>query len=259
MILCFDIGNSHIFGGVFVDNELKLRFRYNSNQIGTSDQLGLFFLDVLRANGIDPEQLQHIAICSVVPSLDYTFNAACLKYLKKTPFMLKPGVKTGLRLEVKNPLEVGSDRIATAIAAIDQFPNKNIIVIDYGTATTHCAISKEKAFLGGTIAPGIKISMEALSANTAKLPAVEIKTPQETLGKTTVSNIQSGIYYSQLGASKIIIENFTREIFNNEKPVIIGTGGFAHLFKDEDIFDVTIPDLVLIGLKVALLKNVNKT
>ena len=169
--------------------------------------------------------------------------------------MLKPGVKTGLKLEVKNPLEVGSDRIATAIAAIEQFPNKNIIVIDYGTATTHCAISKNKAFLGGTITPGIKISMEALSQNTAKLPTVEIVTPQETLGKTTVSNIQAGIYYSQLGASKSIIANISREAFQGEKPIVIGTGGFARLFKDENIFDAIVPDLVLLGLKTALSKN----
>lgn len=258
MILCFDIGNSHIFGGVLIGNDIKLRFRYNSNQIGTSDQIGLFILNVLRANGIEPKQLEHVAICSVVPSLDYSFNAACLKYLNTTPFILKPGVKTGLKLDVKNPLEVGSDRIATAIAAIDKFPNKNIIIIDYGTATTHCAISKNKTFLGGTITPGIKISMEALTHNTAKLPAVEIKTPTETLGKTTITNIQSGLYYSQLGASKIIIENLTKEAFQNEKPIIIGTGGFSHLFKDEGLFDCIAHDLVLFGIKIALEKNLKK-
>jgi len=257
MILCFDIGNSHIFGGVFEGNKITLRFRYNSNQIGTSDQLGLFFLEVLKANGIDPLNLQHIAICSVVPSLDYTFNSACVKYLKMKPFILQSGVKTGLKLAVKNPLEVGSDRIANGIAAIDQFPDKNIIVIDYGTATTHCAFSKDKEFLGGTIAPGIKISMEALTHNTAKLPAVEIVKPKETLGKTTITNIQSGIYYCQLGASKSIIENFTHEVFQGEKPIVIGTGGFSHLFKQEKLFDTIIPDLVLFGLKIALLKNLS--
>ena len=255
MILCLDLGNSHIFGGVIEGHKIKLRFRYPSNQVGTSDQLGLFFTAVLRENHIDPKDIIHISLCSVVPSLDYSVISACIKYFNIEPFILKPGVKTGLKLQINNPLELGADRIANAIAAYTHFPDKNIIVIDFGTATTFCAISKDRAYLGGVILPGLKISLHALFSNTAKLSSVEIIKPQTTLGKTTKTNIQSGLYYGQLGAAKEILHNLTQEIFQGVKPLVIGTGGFAHLFSTENLFTVIIHDLVLQGLRIALEKN----
>lgn len=255
MILCLDVGNSHLFGGVFVNNEIKLRFRYASNQVGTSDQLGLFFKQVLRENELAPEQIKKIALSSVVPALDYTITAACIKYFNTNPFLLKPGVKTGLKLQVKNPLELGADRIANAIAASDLFPSKNIIVLDFGTATTVCAISAKNEYLGGVILPGIKTSMQALQLNAAKLSAVEIIKPPSTLGKTTEHNIQAGLYYGQLGAMREIIKNLSRDVFADKRPIVIGTGGFAYLFEAEKIFTLNIPDLVLQGLLIALEKN----
>lgn len=255
MILCFDIGNSHIFGGALQDDQVILRFRYASRQIGSSDQLGIFLVNVLKENGLDPKAVKHISVCSVVPSLDYTFTSACIKYFKLTPFVLKPGVKTGLKLEVKNPLEIGSDRIANAIGAVSQFRNTHIIIADYGTATTHCAISSDNTFLGGVIAPGMKTAVEALSDATAKLPRVEIIKPNAPLGKSTVNSIQAGVYFGQLGASKYHIEHMSKTLFNDQKPLVIGTGGFSRLFKDEGLFDVILPDLVLQGLRVALEKN----
>lgn len=258
MILCVDIGNSHIFGGVFADNDIKLRFRYASQHAGTSDQIGLFLKQVLKENHIDSSFIEDIAICSVVPSLDYSIVSACIKYFNINPFMLKPGTKTGLKLMIKHPAELGADRIATAIAAIEKFPDKDLLVIDFGTATTICAISAKKEYLGGIIMPGMKTAMQALYMNTAKLAAVEILKPESALGKTTQHHIQAGLYYGQLGGIKEIIKNLTTEAFAGKKPVIIGTGGFANLFEKEKIFTTIMPDLVLDGLRVALHKNVRK-
>jgi type III pantothenate kinase len=255
MLLCLDVGNSHIFGGVFADEEIKLRFRYASEQVVTSDQLGLFLKAVLRENAIEPEQISKISLCSVVPSLDYSITSACVKYFNMEPFVLKPGVKTGIKLQVKNPLQLGADRIANAIAAVHHFPNKNLIIVDLGTAATYCAISAAKEYLGGVIMPGLKLAMQVLHLNTAKLPPVEIIKPTQTLGKTTEQHIQSGLYYGQLGASQRIIENLTQEAFAGKKPVIIGTGGFAYLFEKEAVFTIIIPDLVLNGLRLMLEKN----
>jgi type III pantothenate kinase len=255
MLLCLDIGNTHIFGGVLLGEEIKLHFRYASTQEGTSDQLGLFLKNVLRENAIDPNEIKQISLCSVVPALDYSVTSACIKYFGIEPFLLRPGVKTGLKILLNNPSEVGSDRIANVIAAEHYFPNKNILVLDFGTATTCSAVSAQKEYLGGVIMPGLKIAMHALHNNANKLFPVEIVKPDATLGKTTKQNMQSGVYYGHLGAIKEIIKNLTHEAFAQKPPVIIGTGGFAHLFKEEQIFAAVIPDLILQGLRLVLEKN----
>lgn len=256
MILCLDVGNSHIFGGVFKGEEIKLKFRYSTDQIGTSDQIGTFLRQVLRENQIDYSDIKHISLCSVVPSLDYTIVAACVKYFNIDPFVLKAGVKTGFKLHIKNPLELGADRMATSIAATHYYPKRNIVVADYGTATTYCAISSDNTYLGGVIMPGFKTAMQSLHFSTAKLPPVEIIKPQVTLGKSTDQNIQAGLYYSQLGAALLIIKNLSHEAFNGDKPVVLATGGFAYMLEDTNIFDAVLPDLVLQGLRIALAKNV---
>jgi len=255
MILCLDIGNTHIYGGVFSSDEIKLRFRYNALHPCTSDQFGLFLRSVLSENGIDYNEIKKIALSSVVPSLDYSINAACIKYFSITPLELKPGIKTGMKLDVKNPLEIGADRIANGIAATHYFPKKNIIVVDFGTATTLCAISKNNAYLGGVIMPGLKLSMSSLCDNTAKLTTVDIIKPRHALGKSTEENIQSGLYYGQLGAVRETIYHIRNDVFQQAEPVVIATGGYAHLFEKETIFSIAQPDLVLHGLRLVLAKN----
>ncbi len=255
MILCLDVGNSHIFAGVFEKNELRLQFRYPSKQASTSDQIGVFLKSVFRENGISLSEVTDIAICSVVPSINYSLRSACIKYLNLEPFILRSGVKTGLKIIAKNTHEVGADRIANAIAAVDQFPNKNIIVVDFGTATTFCAISAGREYLGGPIMPGIRISMEALHCHAAMLSPVNILAPKQCLGQTTTNNIQSGLYFGQLGAVREIMKRLTQEAFRGVDPMLVGTGGFAHLFEAENVFSAIVPDLVLHGLRLALLKN----
>lgn len=254
MILCIDVGNSHIYGGVFDDEEIKLRFRHTS-KVSTSDELGIFLKNVLRENHIPVEKIQEIALCSVVPQLDYSLRAACIKYFSLSPFSLQAGVKTGLNIKYRNPAEVGADRIANAIAATHRYPNQNIIVIDFGTATTFCAITAQKVYLGGAILPGVRLSVDALSNNTAKLPAVEIRKTQYVVGRSAVESIQAGIYYGVMGASRELIQRIRQEAFPDSKVLVLATGGFASLFDQQGLYDYLMPDLVLQGIRLAALMN----
>lgn len=254
MLLCLDVGNSHIYGGVFVGEEIQLRFR-QSSKVSTSDEVGIFLRSVLRENGVMPEAINRIGICSVVPQVDYSLRSACMKYFSADPFLLQAGVKTGLNIKYRNPLEVGADRIANAIAATHSFPNRNIIVIDFGTATTFCAINASKSYLGGVIMPGVRLSVEALTNNTAKLPSVEILRMEQAVGRATAESIQSGVYFAALGACKEVIARITAEVFAGERPMILATGGFASLFDREGLFDLLVPDLVLQGVRLAVLMN----
>lgn len=254
LTLCLDLGNTQMFGGVFAQ-DLKMNFRHASKTATSSDQYGIFLRSVLRENQIDHQHIKQIAICSVVPHLDYALQSACIKYFDCDPFLLQAGVKTGLKIKYRNPVDVGADRIANAVAAIHRFPNRNLIIVDFGTATTFCAVNKNKEYLGGVIMPGMRLSMEALQTNTAKLSSVNIKRTDTLVGRSTVECIQSGLFYGHRAALKAITADITATHFQSEPPVIIGTGGFAHLFQEDDIFDTIQPNLVLQGLRLTLQIN----
>ncbi len=263
MILLLDVGNSQIFGGVIEDAKrspphFRFRFRKNTHSASSSDEIGLFLKSVLRENSIAPENIKKIGICSVVPDAMHSLKGACQKYFNINPFILQAGVKTGLKIKYRNPLEVGADRIANSIAAMHLYPNRDIVIVDLGTATTFCAVTKEKDYLGGAIIPGLRISMEALESKTAKLPTVEIVKPEVACGRSTIESIQSGLYYSHLGAMRELISRYQNEVFQKERPFVIGTGGFSNLFKGMKIFDSEVPDLVLVGLFIALQLNENE-
>ena len=255
MILCLDIGNSHIFGGVFDGQDLKLTFRKPTSRNTSSDELGLFFRTVLRENAFDPDSIAEVALCSVVPEMIYSVSASVQKYFGIQPFILKAGVKTGLKILYRNPLEVGADRIAGAIAGTQRYPGEDLLIIDLGTATTVEVIRGGREYLGGVIMPGLKLSMQALDQGTSRLSSVEILRPSDYLGQTTATSIQSGLYHGHLGALREISEGMTREVFSGTAPRAIATGGFAHLFRDTGLFSEIIPDLVLRGLMRALAMN----
>lgn len=254
MILCIDVGNSHIYGGVFDGDDIKLRFRHTS-KASTSDELGIFLKSVLRENNCSPDAIKQIGICSVVPQVDYSLRSACVKYFSTDPFLLQAGVKTGLNIKYRNPVEVGADRIANAIAATHSYPNQNIIVIDFGTATTFCVVTAQKGYLGGAILPGVRLSVEALSKNTAKLPSVEIIKTETVVGRSTIESIQSGVYYGVLGACRELIQRINKEAFDGKNALVLATGGFASLFDKQDLYDYLVPDLVLQGIRLAALMN----
>ena len=179
MILAVDVGNSQIFCGVFDGEELKTTFRRTSTIRASSDEFGMFFRAILRENGVDPELIDMVGICSVVPDAVHSLRNCFRKYFRVEPFLLQPGAKTGLKIRYRNPLEVGADKIANAIGALGRFPGRHLLIVDFGTATTLCAVTKDKEYLGGIIMPGIHISMVALDSQTARLPEVEIVRPSE--------------------------------------------------------------------------------
>jgi type III pantothenate kinase len=250
MLLALDIGNSQIHGGLF-DGGLRLQFRKTTHPLGSSDEFGVFFTAVLRENGIDPRAVKRVAICSVVPPALYPIRSACLKYFHCEPFVLQAGVKTGLKVRYRNPHEVGADRIANAIAAIQRHPNQNIIVVDCGTATTFDVVTATAEYLGGAILPGIGISVETLAGRTAKLPTVEITRPTSALGRSTIESIQAGIFHGHVGAVRELAGELSREAFAGARPRLIGTGGFSRVLESEKLFDEIVPELVLLGLSHA--------
>lgn len=252
MHLTLDVGNGHIFGGVFECETLSVRFRKSSRPSTSSDELGLFLRDVLREHGKDPASVQHIALCSVVPELIYSLRSCCRKYFSIDPFILQAGVKTGLKIGYRNPLEVGPDRIANAIGGLHLYPNRNLIIVDLGTATTFDAIRANRHYLGGMILPGVRMGMESLDKNTARLPTVEIIPPAEIIGRSTVECIQSGLYFGNRATVKELTREIRENAFPHEQVSVIGTGGFSRLFEQDGLFDVVVPDLILIGLERAL-------
>ncbi len=251
MLLAIDIGNTQLFAGLFLGDQIVLRFRKSSKSKLTSDEYGLFLRSILRENGFDPDQIKAVSISSVVPDLLYSVHSACLKYLKLRPLVLNFDVKTGLKIDVFHPQEVGSDRIASAIAAEFLYPKENKLIVDFGTATTFSFVTEKAEWKGGLIAPGFRTSMEALSLNTAQLPQVEIQKPNVLIGRNTIENIQSGLYFGALGLAREVITRLKEENKNNsnfKSLKIIATGGFSQLFKEEKLFDHVEPDLVLLGL-----------
>jgi len=248
MLLCLDVGNSQIFGGVFEGGDLRATFRRTSNVRASSDEYGTFFRAVLRENGVDPGTVSMAAVCSVVPDVIHSLRNCFRKYFGFEPFLLQPGARTGLKIRYRNPLEVGADKIANAIGAVARYPGRNLLIVDFGTATTLCAVTRDKEYLGGIITPGIHTSMAALEAGTARLPVVEIVRPPEVLGRSTVESIQSGLYYGTLAAVRSLIASVTERHFAADKPVVLGTGGFGRLFEEERVFDAFVPELPLIGL-----------
>src|ERR1039458_6521645 len=252
MLLTLDVGNTQIFCGVYDGEDLKTTFRRISSLRASSDEFGTFFRATLRENGVDPEEIDMAGICSVAPDAVHSLRNCFRKYFRFEPFLLQPGVKTGLKIRYRNPLEVGADKIANAIGALSRFPGRNLLIVDFGTATTLCAVTKEKAYLGGIITPGINISMAALASETARLPAVEVIRPAEILGRSTVESVQSGLYYGTLATVRSLAAAVTKEHFAKEQPLIVGTGGFGRLFEQEHLFDEFVPELPLLGLRRAV-------
>ncbi len=248
MILCFDVGNTDIYGGVCRDREPVAEFRKANPFRPSADEFGVFVLQILASKGIRPDELEAVAVASVVPDCNGMIIEACETYLGKTPLLLQAGVRTGLKIRTCNPGEVGADRIANAIAAVELFPEKDRIVVDMGTATTFCVINRSDEYLGGVIASGIGLSMRSLARNTAKLPSVDFLRPQDCLGRTTVESIQSGLYFGHLGLMREVIGRLSEELFDKREPVVIATGGHARLFRGESLVTAQVPDLVLRGL-----------
>ena len=259
MLLTVDVGNTTIQCGLFEGEKLALQFRRSTNPRLSSDELGLFFRDVLALNNFDYKAVERIACCSVVPAINHSLSNCFRKYFFKEALFIQAGIKTGLKIKYANPREIGADRIAGAIGAVHAAASsggaKNLIVVDMGTATTVDVITKNNEYLGGAILPGAAMSVHALSEGTAQLPSVEVVQPKNVCGSSTIEAIQSGVFYGQAGAVRELVSKMEESVFGGERAFVIGTGGFSRSFESAGLFDLVLPDLVLQGLKVALGMN----
>ncbi|MGA1862254.1 type III pantothenate kinase [Deferribacter thermophilus] len=256
MILAIDIGNTNIVLGVFNQDKLITSFRLATDHLKTTDEYASIIMLLLERNKIEQSGIKGIIISSVVPSLIYTFNKLCRKYFYQEPIIVGPGIKTGVKIHIDNPREVGADRIVNAAAAIKKY-GAPVIVVDFGTATTFDVIDKNSCYIGGLICPGIKLSIKALHTGTAKLPEVEIGKPKRVVGTNTITSIQSGIYYGYLSMIDGIIEKIIDELSCDTKLLkVIATGGLGSIFVEESKYlDIYEPNLTLEGLRVIYEKN----
>ncbi len=254
MIFVMDIGNTNIKAAVFDGNTLRKRWRCATDPSMTSDQYGIIMSDLFRYHELDMKAIEGIMISSVVPTINFTIEHMCRDYFGKDPRFLVPGMKTGLNIKYENPRELGSDRIANAVAVSTLYGGPSIF-IDFGTATTYGVVSDKAEFLGGAIGPGLRMMNRALSSGTAKLPSIELVVPERAIGKTTITNIQSGVLFGYIGSVEKIIGAMKRELGCPDTKVI-ATGGMAHIVKNNsDVIDVINPDLTLTGLRLIYEKN----
>ncbi|BAI81021.1 type III pantothenate kinase [Deferribacter desulfuricans SSM1] len=256
MILAIDIGNTNIVLGVFKDETLIANFRLATDHFKTTDEYASIIMLLMEKNNIDIKGVRGVIISSVVPSLIYTFSKLCRKYINSEPIVVGPGVKTGVKIHIDNPREVGADRIVNAAAAINKY-GAPVIVVDFGTATTFDVVDKNSCYVGGLICPGIKLSIKALHTGTAKLPEVEIEKPDRVVGTNTIRSIQSGIYYGYLSMVDGIIEKIIDELGCDIKNLsVITTGGLGSIFvRESKYLKVYEPNLTLEGLRIIYEKN----
>lgn len=248
MILVFDVGNTNMVIGVFEKDELLYHWRVRTDVLRTSDEYGMLINSLFDYNGLDMKQVKDIVISSVVPTLMLELHWMSERYFSSKPLVVGPGIKTGLPIKYDNPREVGADRVVNAVAAYDQYGGP-LIIIDFGTATTFCVISKEGEYLGGAIAPGIRVSTEALVSRAAKLPRVEIVRPKNVIGKNTVASMQAGIAFGFVGQVEGIVNRMKEEV--DGTPQVVATGGLASVIAAEtDCIDIIDDLLTLKGLRI---------
>jgi len=257
MILALDVGNTNITCGVFQGDELKASFRFTTKIPRTSDEYGILLEDLLEKNAIRVREIEDAIICSVVPNIMHSLESALIKYFRINPLVVESGIKTGIKIVTPNPQQIGADRIVDAVGAYELYGGP-VIVIDFGTATTYDFIDENGAFLGGVTAPGIRISAKALWEDAAKLPEVEIKKPEFILGKDTISSMQSGLVYGQIGQTEYIIDEIRKEIGRADAKVVV-TGGLGRIIAEAtNKVDTYDPNLTLKGINIVYKKQKRK-
>ena len=253
MLFVMDIGNTNIKCGFFEDRRLLHSFRLTTEVEQTSDEYGLTLLEFFHHLGIDPDEITGVMISSVIPSINYTIEHAIRMYFGRKPMFVGPGVRTGINILYYNPKELGADRIVNAVAAYELYGGP-VITIDFGTATTFGAISEDGDFLGGCICTGLRLSAEALTQNTAKLPRIELVRPDHVICRSTVSGMQAGIIYGYVGQVQYIVEAMQQEIGPAR---VVATGGFSTLIAEQTgVIDNVVPTLTLLGLERIYRKNI---
>lgn len=254
MLICIDIGNSNITIGVFEDEALKFTARLATDTRRTSDQYAIEIRDIIEIYGIKSADVTHAAISSVVPTVGSAIERAVNRLFGIKPVVLGPGVKTGLNIKIDNPAQLGADLAAGAVGALAKYPTPTII-IDMGTASTISVLGKNGEFLGGVIAAGVKLTMDALASRTAQLPSVSIEAPKKTIGTNTADCIKSGLIMGQSAMIDGLITKIEREL--GEPATVVATGGLAPDVVKYCDHDISIDDnLLLEGLRIIHDKNI---
>lgn len=255
MLLAFDVGNTNIVLGVYKGKELIKYWRISTDKSKTSDELGMLVNQLFSYEGLDLKDVEDVIISSVVPTIMYSLQHMAYKFCDTTAIVVGPGIKTGINIKYDNPRQVGADRIVNAVSAYHKYGGP-IIVVDFGTATTFCAISKKCEYLGGVITPGIKIASDALFDRAAKLPRVELCKPKNVICRNTIESIQAGVIYGYVGLVDYLVNKSKEELGGGDIKVV-ATGGLAGLIATESqTIDIVDRFLTLEGLR--LIYEMNK-
>lgn len=258
MILVVDVGNTNITYGVFDGDELVSTFRMMSKTPRTSDEYGIMIREMLKKNDIDRQEIEGICVASVVPNIMHSLLGGLSKYVNESILTVGAGTKTGIKIITEAPKEIGPDRVVDAVGAYVKYGGP-MLVIDFGTATTYDYITDKGEFAAGITAPGLRISAKALWEDTAKLPEIEIKKPKSIMAQETISSMQAGLVYGQIGQTEYIINQVKKESGRDDLKVV-ATGGLGRIIADEtDMIQVYDPMLTLEGLKFIYDKNRKKS
>jgi len=254
MLLVIDAGNTNITFGVYKEKKLVTTFRLTTMLARTSDEFGASIIQLLGMNGITKEEIDGTIIASVVPNIMHALMGSIKRYLNMNPLCVGPGVKSGIKIITENPREIGADIIVDAVAAYTLYGGP-VLVIDFGTATTYDLVTEDGSFAAGITAPGLRISAKALWEDTARLPEIEIRKPKSILAQETVSSMQAGLVYGQIGQTEYIINQVKKESgYNNLK--VVATGGLGRIISDAtEMIEVYDSVLTLEGLRIIYEKN----
>ena len=257
MILVVDVGNTNMTFGVYDEKKLVTTFRVTTKIPRTSDEYGILLCDLMQRNNVSVSNIEGSIIASVVPNTMHALTNAMKRYVKSDPLIVGPGIKTGIRVKSENPKETGADRIVDAVAAYEIYGGP-VLVLDFGTATTYDLIDDQGNFGVCIITPGIGISAKALWEDTAKLPHIEIQRPESILASNTVSSMQAGLFYGQVGQTEYIINQVRKESgFDNMR--VVATGGLGRIIADyTDAIEIYDSKLTLEGLRILYEKNAVK-
>ncbi|MDR5588786.1 MULTISPECIES: type III pantothenate kinase [Clostridium] len=255
MILLVDAGNTNIVLGVYKDKKYIASWRISTEGNKTSDEYSIQIMQLFNLSDLNPKEVKGIIVSSVVPNIMHSLENMLRRCFGQEPIIVGPGIKTGINIKYDNPKEVGADRIVNAVAAFEIY-KRPVIIIDFGTATTFCAVTENGDYLGGCICPGLRISADALFERAAKLPRVELEVPRKVICKNTVSSIQSGVLFGYIGQVEYIVKKMKEEMSDGVEPYVIATGGLANLIANEtDVINKVDSDLTLEGLKILYKKN----
>lgn len=253
MLLVIDVGNTNMVLGVYKDTELLDHWRISTDRQRTTDEYGVLIRELFYLNNLRADDINAIIISSVVPPVVPTLERMCQRYFGLSPLLIGPGVKTGMDIRYDNPREVGADRIVNAVAAYEKYGGP-VIIVDFGTATTFCAVDAKGVYLGGSICPGIGIATEALVQRTAKLPRIELKRTDSVICRNTIESMQAGVFYGFVGQVEGIVSRMRRELDMSAR--VVATGGLAVVIAPATkTIDVVEPMLTLEGLRIIYERN----